>query len=287
MLKTFDPEKWSFCIFFEDTAPEGDDVREPPPPIPEPMQQDSTLPGPDPGHGPSDPPGPPLPPPDDQDDIDLDDESLDPGDEFGDPDLPFLPPNPPPGPSPGPAPTPVDPIDTDHHKYDHLIGKRSKDETDPDEFWEQSRRSRQCGKRPQPDRERSPHRADRNFHWDPWSHGPPTPASAGIPQTGPILPIAGGEDEPSVPTPAQAQSHVPLPPASSVPNQPVPSDDNSLQQLGDNPQTQGKQTSACPAAGPGVSTDPFIPASAEPEQNDDTQSVAETIRLFHILKKII
>ncbi len=309
VLKTFDPDKWSFCIFFEDTAPEGDDVKQPPPSVP--MQQDSTLPGPDPGHGPSDPPGPPLPPPDDrpgpppppdgQDDIVADDESLDPGDEFGDPDLPILPPNPqilppippalppnqPPGPSPGPAPTPVEPvdpvdpvepIDTDHLDYDHLIGKRSKDEMDPDEFWEDSPHRRRCGKRSQPDRERSPHRADREFHWDPWSHGPPAmPASAGIPQTGPILPIAGGEDEPSVPsvpTPAQAPSHVPLPPASSVP---TPSGDNSLQQLGDNSQSQGKQTPACPAADPGVSTDPFIPAPAEPDQNDDTQSVAETI----------
>ncbi len=105
VLKAFDPGKWSICIFFEDVAPEGDDIKQPPPSAP--MQPDSTLPGPDPGHGPSDLPGPP-PPPDEQDDI-ADDESLDPGDEFGDPDLPFLPPHPPPS-----------PIETDHLKFDHL-----------------------------------------------------------------------------------------------------------------------------------------------------------------------
>ncbi len=49
VLKAFDPGKWSICIFFEDVAPEGDDIKQPPPSAP--MQPDSTLPGPDPGHG--------------------------------------------------------------------------------------------------------------------------------------------------------------------------------------------------------------------------------------------
>ena len=165
----------SISIFFEDVAPEGDDVKQPPPSVP--MQQDSTPPGPDPGHDTSDPPGPP-PPPDEQDDI-ADDESLDPGDEFGDPDLLFLPPHPPPS-----------PIETDHLKFDHLTGKRPPDEADKDIFRERQPSRRSRGREPPLEREKSPHRMDREFHWDPWllptkpeEQGPPaTPAPAGIPQ---------------------------------------------------------------------------------------------------------
>ncbi len=135
VLKAFDPGKWSICIFFEDVAPEGDDVKKPPPSGS--MQTDSSLPSPDPGSGPSQTPGPP-PLPDEPDDI-ADDESLDPGDEFGDPDLPFLPPT----------------------------GKCPSDEADKGIYGERQPSRRPRGREPPPERERCPHRSDREFHWDP------------------------------------------------------------------------------------------------------------------------
>ena len=131
----------SICIFFENVAPEGDDFNQAPPSGP--MQTDSSLSRPDPGYGPSQPPGPRLPP--DEPDDTAADESLDPSDEFGDPDLPFL--------SPHPLPAP---IESDYLKFDNLTSKCPSDETDKDIFWERQPSRRPRGREPPPERKKFP-----------------------------------------------------------------------------------------------------------------------------------